>query len=175
MAEVDDLYLKAAAFLTAAEQALAFTPAGQPERSYVNAGLPAIDCEQLVVWVESLTESQFQAGAGAESRAKAINRGGLCKATIRLQIVRCVPMPKLGVGGNVTWPSPSALAAAALTIDEDGWAIWLGLNDALKHGALHEACAGAERLGAESLPSQGGFGGYTFGWRVPMEGGRLGT
>lgn len=174
MADVTDLYEKAAAFLHASQQALAFTPSGPPDRAYVSPGQPAIDCEQLVVWNESLSESQFLAGSGAESRAKAINRGGLAKATIRIQITRCVPLPKTS-GGRVTWPTPAELDASALQIDEDGWALWLGLNDALKHGDLHEACSGAERLGAEKMPLQGGFGGWLFSYRIPLEGGRLGT
>lgn len=174
MPTVGDLHEKAVAFLDAAVAALDWTDAGPPVRAYVNAGMPAMDCEQLVVWVEALGESLFRAGAGAESRAKAINRGGLAKATVRLQVIRCVPQPKLA-GARLTWPDPTDLQAAAATIDADGWAIWLGLNDALKHGALSAECAGAERLGAEKLLPQGGFGGWNFAWRVPLEGGLLGT
>jgi hypothetical protein len=174
MADVTDLYEKAAAFLAASQEALALTPSGPPDRAYVSPGQPPIDCEQLVVWNESIGESQFLAGSGAESRAKAINRGGLAKATVRIQIVRCVPLPSTN-GGRVTWPAPTDLALSALQIDEDGWALWLGLNDALKHGDLHEACSGAERLGAEKILLQGGFGGWNFSYRVPLNGGLLGT
>jgi hypothetical protein len=174
MADVTDLYEKAAAFLLASQESLAFTPSGPPDRAYVSPGQPAIDCEQLVVWNESLNESQFLAGSGAESRAKAINRGGLAKATIRIQITRCVPLPKQS-GGKLTWPAPADLAASALQIDEDGWALWLGISAAIRDGDLAEQCSGAERLGAEKMPLQGGFGGWLFGFRVPLEGGRLGT
>jgi hypothetical protein len=100
MADVTDLYEKAAAFLLASQEALAFTPSGPPDRAYVSPGQPAIDCEQLVVWNESIGESQFLAGSGAESRAKAINRGGLAKATIRIQITRCVPLPSRAAAGS---------------------------------------------------------------------------
>lgn len=176
MATVDDLHQIAVDFLAASVASLAYTDAGSPDRAYVNAGQPAMDCEQLVVWVQTLNEYPLQAGGGAMSRAKAINRGGQAATLIQIQIIRCVPQPK-NRNGTITLPTPEALQDAAQMIDQDGWALWLGINRHLKHddGLLHEACSGAERLGWEKLIPQGGFGGWGGSYRVPLDGGVLST
>lgn len=174
-ANVGDLHAAAVAFLAASVDALDFTPAGSPSRAYVNAGMPALECEQLVVWIEDIQESRFRVGTGAEARAKAINRGGLARYLVQVQCVRCVPVMQIKGANTLVFPSPTEAQAAALVIDEDGWALWVGLNYALKHGTLHKRCLGAERLGAQKLVPQGGFGGWTFTFRVPIEAGVLGT
>lgn len=174
MASIDALYDLADAFLAASIVALEQTAAGPPTRAYVSPGQAAIDCEQLTVHVQTLSESPFQTGNGAEARSKAINRGGLAKATLVIQVARCVPVPEVR-NGKPIFPAPADLDAAARMIDQDGWALWLGLNYALKHGTLMEVCAGAERLGGEKLIPQGGFGGWLFTYRVPLEGGVLGA
>jgi hypothetical protein len=176
VASVDDLYALAELWLEASVDALTYTDAGPPERAYVSPGQPPIDCEQLVVWCQTLGESPFQSGAGAEARSKAINRGGLAKLRLQIQVVRCVPNGTT-TNGRFTPPTAADLAGSALLIDSDGWALWLGLNRHLKHagGLLYEACSGAEREGWEKLVPQGGFGGWTGGYRVPVNGGTLAT
>ncbi len=78
-------------------------------------------------------------------------------------------------GGKLTPPAPAVQQADAQVIDEDGWALWLGMADALKHGELHEVCSGAERLSAQKMIPQGECAGWVFVYRYPIEGGVLGT
>jgi hypothetical protein len=177
VATVDDVYNIAAAFLAASIEALNKTPMGAPERAFVSPGEPAMDCcdpGQLSVYTQTLAEANLAGGSGALSAASKINRGGLARAVLSIMIIRCVPSPTTK-SNTITYPPPAALSAAAKVIDEDGWALWLGINYALKHGTLHKLCSGAERLGGTKLAQQGGCGGWVFTYRYPIAGGILGT
>lgn len=176
MTTIDDLYDIAVAFLDASIAALELTPAGAPDRAFVSHGQPALDCcDQLTVHNQILGEEPLFSGAGALAPAKRIHRGGVPQVRIAVQIARCVPLPRTN-GTEIVPPSPADQQAAARMIDQDGWALWLGLSAALKEGgSLHEACGGAERLGGEKMIPQGGCGGWVFGYRYLLEGGRLGT
>lgn len=176
MATVDDLHQIAVHFLTASVDALVYTDAGPPDRQYVSPGSPPIDCEQVVTCVQTLSEYDLISGSGALSRAHAVNRGGKPSALIQIQVVRCIPVPT-DRNGKIILPTPAALQDAARMIDQDGWALWLGLSAAIKHedGVLHDACSGAERLGGEKLVPQGAFCGWQFSYRVPLDGGVLST
>lgn len=173
MATVSDLFDIAAAFLAASITALEKTTAGPPDRAYVAPGDPALDCcDQLTVHNQFLGEVAFEAGSGAMARAKAINRGGLATATVVIEITRCVAVGTVSAG-KISPPKAVELQQSARTIDEDGWALWLGLNYSLKHGDLAQFCSGAERLGGTKLIPQGGCGGWVFSYRYPIEGGIL--
>lgn len=175
MATLADVFLIDEAFLAAAVDALLLTAAGVPERAYVSPGEPALDCcPQLTVWSQTISEVGLDAGPGALARPKAINRGDRIVITENIQITRCAPRPKQR-GGEVSPPSAADLQACAQTVDEDGWALWLGISEALRYGDLANLCSGAERLGAQKLLPQGGCVGWTFTYRYPIEGGRLGT
>lgn len=173
MATVSDIYDVAVAFLAASVTALEATLAGPPERAFVAPGDPALDCcDQLTVHNDFLGEVDFAAGPGVGAKAMAINRGGKAIVTLQIQISRCVPVPSES-GNTVVLPHPVDQQAAARTIDEDGWALWLGLNAELKHGDLSRICDGAERLGANKMVPQGGCGGWVFTYRYPIQGGIL--
>lgn len=177
MASIDDLYELAAAFLQAAETALEQTPSGPPARAFVSPGEPALDCcDQLTVHTTLINEADLntRSTSGALGAAKSINRGGVIRVTLEIMVTRCVPTPE-EKNGRIRLPDPAELDAAARTIDEDGWALWVGMSQALKHGSLHELCSGAERLGAVKLAQQGGCGGWVFTYRYPIEGGMIGT
>lgn len=175
MATVSDIYNIADAFLAAAVEALEQTAEGPPERAFVAYGEPALDCcGQLCVYTQSINDVGLAGAVGALGGAKNINRGGATTITLIIQITRCVTPPKES-GGKITFPPPDVQQAEAAVIDEDGWALWLGMNYALKHGDLHEICAGAERLGAQKMTPQGSCAGWVFSYRYPIEGGILGT
>lgn len=177
MATVSDIYDIAAAFLAAAVEALDKTSVGAPDRAFVAYGEPALDCcGQLTVYTQSISEVDVRTrqSAGALGAAKQINRGGAVMITLIVQITRCITPPKES-GGKITYPPPAVQQAEAQMIDEDGWALWLGMNYALKHGTLHELCSGAERLGAQKMTPQGSCAGWFFTYRYPIEGGILGT
>ena len=173
MAAVADLYNIASAFLAASITALQETAAGPPERAFVAPGDPALDCcDQLTVHTASLGEYDLLTGPGALAKPHAINRGGKPGSTLQIQITRCVPVPR-EASGTIILPDPVDQQTAARIIDEDGWALWLGLSAALKHGDLAQICEGAERLGAVKMTPQGGCGGWVFTYRYPIQGGIL--
>ncbi len=174
MASVSDVFDIAAAFLDAAVTALEQTAAGPPDRQFVAPGEPALDCcGQLAVWTQSISEVPLSAPGGALARAKQINRGNALTVNLAVQVTRCIAVSRV-VGGKPIPPSPAQQQADAQTIDEDGWALWLGMAYALKHGSLHEICSGAERVGAQKMTPQGECAGWIFGFRYPIEGGVLG-
>ncbi len=175
MATVSDVFDIAEAFLAASVDALNLTAAGAPDRAFVAPGDPVLDCcDQLTVHTQAIGDIGLFAGNGALAPADRIQRGGAVFVTLVIQITRCVAVSTES-GGKLTPLSPAAQQASAEIIDEDGWALWLGLSDALKHGDLHEICSGAERLGGVKLQPQGGCGGWVFTYRYPIEGGILGT
>jgi hypothetical protein len=173
VATVDDLNVVAEAFLAAATAALELTPAGAPGRRYVSPGEPALDCcGQLTVWMQQISDAGLQAGNGALSRAKAINRGTQPEVTVFIQATRCADLTPVG---TMDLPSPEALGAAATVINRDGWALRCHLMSELRTGELAQVCSGAEFLGANVLIPQGGCVGWTLSFRYPVEGGLLGT
>lgn len=173
MASVDDLNTVAQAFLTAATDALELTPSGAPGRRYVSPGEPALDCcGQLTVWIQQIADAELNAGTGALSRAKAINRGTQPQVTLFVQATRCVDLKSNTTTGL---PEPAALEEAATAINQDGWALRCHLLSELRHGELAQLCAGAEFLGGSALIPQGGCVGWTFSFRYPVEGGIIGT
>ena len=174
-ASVDDLNDISLAFLAASIDALNKTPEGAPERAFVSPGEPAMDCcPQLSVHTQLLHEVDVRTrtSAGALGAAKQIIRGGAITVTLSIMVIRCVPGNE-EKAGRIIAPPPEKLQAAAALIDSDGWALWLGLTYALKHGDLKDTCSGAERLGGTKLTPQGGCGGWVFQYRVPIEGGIL--
>ncbi len=176
-ANVNAVFEIAEAFLAAALDGLEFTEEGPPERAFVAYAEPALDCcPPLTVYTQSIQEVDLRTRTqfGALGAAKQINRGGAITVTQIVQITRCVTQPTLK-GGKVTAPSPEVQQAEAAVIDADGWAVWLGISESLKHGELHNLCSGAERLGALKMPAQGGCAGWIETFRYPIEGGTLGT
>ncbi len=176
-ANVSAVYEIAEGFLAAALEGLEHTQAGPPERAFVSYGEPALDCcNQLTVYTQRIgevdvrTRTQF----GALSAQDQINRGGALTVTLIVQITRCITSPDMK-GGLITYPPPSIQQAEAQIIDEDGWAVWLGISNSLKHGDLKNLCSGAIRLGGDKMVPQGGCAGWIFSYRYPIEGGVLGT
>jgi hypothetical protein len=176
VATVDDLFAIAGAFLADSITALNLTTAGAPARAFVSPGEPALDCcDQLTVHNQILNETDLnlRTTSAALAAMRRIQRGGLAQVTVSVLITRCVPVPKVSGGDKIILPDPIDLQNAARTLDEDGWALWLGLSYALKHGDLAQMCLGAERLGGTKLTPQGGCGGWLFTYRYPIEGGVL--
>ncbi len=177
MATVSDVYDIAVLFLAAAVEGLEHTAEGPPERSFVSYAEPALDCcPQLTVYTSEIREVDVRTRTqfGALSSQDQINRGGAITVSQIVQITRCVTMPRLS-GGKITYPPPDVQQAEAKIIDEDGWAVWLGVTNSLKHGDLKNLCSGAIRLGGTKMPAQGGCAGWIFVYRYPIEGGILGA
>lgn len=178
MADINDLNAVTDAFLATALDALSLTDAGPPGRAYVSPSESALDCcGQCTVWLQEIGETNFAAGSGALAAEKAIKRGGLPQLLIFVQATRChvglKALVKALEEGNP--PNVADLQATAHMVDQDGWALRIHFAYELRKGALSEICSGAEMLGGVKLTSQGGCVGWTFSFRYPIQGGRLGT
>lgn len=178
MAGVDasDLHALAVELLEAATVALETLPAlgfaGAPERSFVTPGEPAFDlagsgcCDQLTVQMISLDEAPtFPDGLAAGRRT---STGRINHVTLGVTIVRCIPV---GSGtASYTPPTPDELEVASQQIHADGWALWNHLYNRVRAGVLFSLCREVFWLGGRVLGPEGGCAGWSFGFRVALDG-----
>lgn len=160
-----DMHALAVAVREAAEEILATTVAGTPERSFVCHGLPALDCcDQLAVNVgaigEAATAPLTALGAGQRHRSP----GRVNLTTLIVTISRCYP----SVSDDGVPPSAADQEAAAEALNEDGWALWNGLFR--QGGDLFAACDSVFFDGLVPLPPQGGCAGWVFQIRFELAG-----
>lgn len=153
--------------------ALDLTDAGTPTlddgvtpNAFVCHAEPAWDCEQLVVYVDGLSEEATEPQTTSAVPGQRVMRAGVILATLRAQVIRCSPKPD--EDGNP--PSPVDLIAFAHQANQDAWAIWNVTSQAMKTGVLADRCAGVHRDGAIPANDEGGYGGWTFTWRIPLPG-----
>ena len=127
MASARDVHDLAEALLAAAVASIgdgSDTNGGAPERQFVAYGLPVDDfCEQLVVWVNPITERATRVPAGARVKIGA----WLNEVVFSVQIGRCVPVAETK-GKSIALPTLAEISAAALIHNTDGWALWNGLH-----------------------------------------------
>jgi hypothetical protein len=172
---VDDVSGVVAAFLQAAQQALALTAAGTPGRVYASAGRPAFDCcGQLTAWASFLAEGDTQSGAGGLAGSKKARIGKYPVITVTIQATRCAALPT-GRPPDQAPPTPAALQAVAAQTNEDVWALYLYIAQDLRDGDLHEACGGSWFDGATPINEQGGCVGWELVYRYPIPGGIIST
>jgi hypothetical protein len=168
---VTDLYTLAAELLGVTEDALAFTPAGTPDRSYVSPGPPAFDCcDQLTVHVAALGElPTFAGGAALDEGFRGHTRAAVLGPALVITALRCVPVP----GENMKLPPVAELEASGRAMLEDAWAIWNQVTEARVQGLFGDICKAVFRDGGIPIEDQGGCGGWQFVYRVEMHGGPL--
>ena len=153
------------AVLEVAIDALNTTTAGAPDRAYVSPAPPAFDCcPALMVHVASLTEEATSPGTPGGS-ARRGDFGSIILAGYQIWAIRCAPV----MDGDLL-PAPSEIAASALEVQEDGWALWNGLRHAVKNGDIFERCTGVHFDGGVPIPEQGGCVGWTFRIRAMIPG-----
>jgi hypothetical protein len=151
--------------LELAEEALATTTGGVPDRRFVTYALPTDDCDdaQLTVHIGQLAIDQLQQPVtppvGPEFR---VQNASVNLLTLNVRIVRCVPTMN---GQTMAPPSPEAIEAAAAVIFQDGWAIWNHLKRQINAGAVWEGrCSGVIVQSAVPVPDNGGVA----GWEIPV-------
>lgn len=172
MAALDDVNEVAQAFLDASIAALEVTDAGPPGRAFVSPGRPALDCcGQLTVWVSAITEAATVSPPGGFGDSRRQKIGSIPTLTVHIQATRCGPT--LNQRGDP--PPPADLDASAKQVQQDVWALWIGLADSLRDGDLSRVCAGAWRDGATAIEPQGGCVGWELVYRYPIQAGRFGT
>ena len=169
-----DLYDAARELLEACEAAVATTPGGAIERSYVSPGLPALDCcPQLTVHVGASIEGDTSPLAPPLQPAHRASQG-LTVPLVQLTatVVRCAPSWDEGADQP---PPTSEIDDVARLTNADLWAIWNMLRDLHRAGSLFSAPAGPGSREfffdpAFPISVQGGCAGWSIPFRVSLGG-----
>lgn len=143
MAGPTDLYDLAAALLAAAASSLDEITAplvGAPDRQYVYYGVPSDDCcEQLVVYVNPITELGTGLAEGPNQAGKRHSRAWLNQVMFSIQTGRCVPTVEV-VASKPVLPELADIDAATQQHLADGWALWNGIHNRVAAGDLFGSC-----------------------------------
>jgi hypothetical protein len=160
-----DLFDLADTMLSVCVDALALLPAGAPERAYVGHGLPAIDCEQLVVSTYQLPLADTSPRSLPLDRMFKEKYGSLNLPMLVVSIARCYPCITLDKRQEPIFPSVAELTAASELVYADGWQLWNGIKTAKRLGAFGGLCRELAMDPMLPLQPQGGFA----GWTIPVE------
>ena len=169
MADATDLQSLCLVVLSAAETALdtipGFAPAleGAPERTFISAGTPALDCcDQLAVAAMAVREAATQPGGlGAGTRHKQNFRINLVGVSI--WISRCLDT-------GVIPPPAVSLTALAEQTNADGWALWNGLWNEARSGDLVTLCDEIFFDSMTALQPSGQCSGWLLQLRIQLAG-----
>jgi hypothetical protein len=165
-----DLHAQCLEILSASVDALDTIPSlapgllGAPERAFVSAGTPALDCcNQLTVNAAPIAEAPtapLEMGSGTR------HQQGLRKNYVGFQITitRCGPPT-----GDLP-PSADELEAVAEQCNADAWALWNYLWNEERSGALFTICGGVFNDRLAPLTPSGGCYGWVFSFRGEVEG-----
>lgn len=153
--------------LGVAGTALAGTTGGAIDRSFVAAGLPALDCcPQLTVHVAGHGILPTTA-PGALTPGHRRTVGIVRFVRFVVTVVRCAPVP----GAKGAPPTPTAQQAIAAALNEDPLAIIDAVTKADKAGTLFDGtCREFYFDGATSLDPSGGCVGWVINFRASIEG-----
>jgi hypothetical protein len=152
--------------LTVAFNSLNTTTAGAPDRVYVAPAPPAFDCcPMLSVVVASLQEDNTSPVVPSPVVARRTHFGNIIIVDYQIWAIRCAPVMD---GDNL--PTPAQIAASALEVQEDGWALWNGFRHAILNEEIFEHCLGAYFDGGLPIAEQGGCVGWLFSIRASIPG-----
>jgi hypothetical protein len=165
MPDAGDLYAAAQELLQASIDSLDTNTAlglgGAPERAFVSAGAPALDCcDQLTVHIQDIREAPTQPlELGAGTRHKQNFWVNLIR--FQVTITRCADL-------NAVPPSEAVLEAVAEQTDADGWALWNLLHNmvAARPPLLFSLCEQVYFDGLSAITPSGGC----YGWVLTIRG-----
>ena len=173
MAAPGDLFSLATEVLDVAVAALDQLPALAPTRRYVGHGLPALDCEQLVVSTYAVPEMNTAPQAAALDRQFRSRFGSLTAPLLVISVVRCYPVVTLNSKQVAIFPAPAAIEAASALIYDDGWQLWNGVMSAKRDGAFDGLCSGLARQPMMPIQPSGGYAGWTLPLEIQLDGFRV--
>ena len=172
---VSSMYDIAVDLLGAVEAAMASTPAGAPDETYVTLGDPAwaAQCSQAVVQIPLLSEGGTNPTSPPEVTGMRHSRGRLNLVSMLAYAMRCAPV----TDGNDQYlppyqaPGAATLSAIAKAGYEDGWAIWNWVNRAVLNGTLFDGpCSIVHFDGGTPYTPEAGLGGWRFAVKVELGG-----
>jgi hypothetical protein len=178
VASPDDLHILATAFLAECVDALDSIPTlvpgqgliGAPERRFVSPGLPVWDCcEQLAVHASPMSEADTTP-SGLDAGRRSARQARINHASFIATITRCVPTGELTTAGEIVVPEAVDLSLAARQINNDGWALWNRLFNAVYAGRLLTLCDEVFWDGIIPVVPAGGCAGWTVSMRASLGG-----
>jgi hypothetical protein len=164
-----DLYDQCVELLNASIAALDTIPSlapgllGAPERAFVSAGTPALDCcNQITVNAAPIAEAPTQPlEMGAGTRHQQQFRKNY--VGFNVTITRC--------GDWTDLPPPvGPLQAVAEQTNADAWALWNYLWNLARSGGIFTICGGVYFDRLAPLTPSGGCSGWVLSMRAEMEG-----
>lgn len=143
---VAGIYQLAQAARAVADDALATTAGGTPERSYVAPATPIYDCCPFVcVWMPAVSEentSPFSPPAATGNRQR---YGRINLISLNITVVRCAPETS----------DADEIEVVAMQVMEDAWALWCGFHNALQDGTFLSLCDDVHFDRLTSIPERG--------------------
>lgn len=165
-----DLHAICVEVLAAAVDALDTIPSlapgllGAPERAFVSAGTPALDCcNQLTVNAAPVAEAPtapLEMGAGTRHQQSFRKN----YVGFSITITRCGPPT-----GDLP-PSPTEQEAVAEQTNADAWALWNYLWNMERSGLLFTLCGGVFNDRLAPITPSGGCYGWVYSFRAEVEG-----
>ena len=136
---------------------------GAPERAFVCAGTPALDCcNQLTVNANPISEfptSPLELGAGTRHKQQFRQNS----VGFQITITRCA------VGVEIP-PTMEHQEEVAQQTNADAWALWNYLWNEERSGALFSICNGVFNDRLAPLTPSGNCYGWVFSFRATVEG-----
>ena len=117
-----------------------------PQRQYWTMGMPAVDCEQLVIYFQQLYLGPPGAQVGEPQRCHVPR-----SATITISLSRATPI----VGQNGRPPAPERIQASAEIMAIDAWVLMESINQLDQWDATGYGVGVIATL--EVTPPEGGF------------------
>lgn len=165
----NDLFVQCDELLTASVAALDTIPSlvpgllGAPERAFVHAGTPALDCcDQLTVNAAPIAEAPtapLEMGAGTRHQQQFRKN----YVGFQVTVTRCADLAELP-------PPMSVLEAVAQQTDADAWALWNYVWNLARSGAIFSLCSGVYFDRLAPLTPSGGCYGWILSIRAELEG-----
>jgi hypothetical protein len=164
-----DLFSQCVELLDASVDALDTIPSlapgllGAPERAFVSAGTPALDCcDQLTVNAAPVAEAPtrpLEMGAGTR------HQQGFRKNYVgfNITVTRCANL-------NEVPPPVGVLQDVAEQTDADAWALWNYLWNLARSGGIFSLCSGVYFDRLAPLTPSGGCSGWVLSMRAELEG-----
>jgi len=164
-----DLFSQCVELLNASVDALDTIPSlapgllGSPERAFVSAGTPALDCcDQLTVNAAPISEAPTQPlDMGAGTRHQQQFRKNY--VGFQVTITRCANLQDMP-------PPTGVLEAVAEQTNADAWALWNYLWNLCRSGDLFSICTGVFFDRLAPLTPSGGCSGWVLSMRAELEG-----
>lgn len=144
---------------------IAATDGGPIEHAYVGPGVPALDCETICVWGQTLSYLARQPNSPVDAGHRLVD-ARVPLFGFGIIVARCVPVTSGPEAADA--PTPEQQDAAARIVLQDVWAIWNGLVELFVAGSLFGGrCSELFMDSAVALEPRGGIG----GWQVQLRAG----